>query len=222
MLLSTAAGVRWLLLACGSSLWLPAATFGIVSLRGIVVCSSSSDCSRPRWSHGDCAAGQRGGRGECLTRLDGDGSKLVCAWLKLICPVLPAGWPGVRRRRTERGASVNRLPVPCGVRSLGGGDEAPATDAAEFNVFSEISPRASLRSSVNSSAFLAEAAEHELERLSRCAPLLSRDDRGGRSPSGDLDGDVPPCMLSSGCFTFLRTPPPSSACWRLPHPRRAA
>ena len=116
-------------------------------------------------------------------------------------PVLAAAWPGVRRRRTERGASGHGLPVACGVQSLSGGDEALATDTAEFNVFSEISPRASLRcpSSVNSKAFLAEVPEHELERLKRCAPLLSRDDCGSCkcSPSGDLDGDAPACFIQS-------------------------
>jgi hypothetical protein len=94
------------------------------------------------------------------------------------------------------------LPAPCGVQSLGGGDEALATDAAEFSVFSEISPRASLRcpSSVNS-AFLAEVAEDELERLRRCTPLLSRDERGGRNLSGDLDGDALSIIPSASGYT---------------------
>ena len=126
-------------------------------------------------------------------RLVGDGSKFVWAGLKLMRP--PAGWPGVRRRSTERGASVRCLPAACGVQSLGG-DEAPVTDGAEFSVFTEISPRASLRASSVNSAFLAELAEHELERLNRCAPPLV--DRGSRRRSvGDGDGEEPPCCMSS-------------------------
>ena len=96
------------------------------------------------------------------------------------------------------------LAAPCGVQFLGGGDEALATDVAEFRVFSEISPRASLRgaSSVNR-AFLAEVAEHELERLSRCPPVLSRDERGGRDASGDPNEDAAPPLFIPGSQRML-------------------
>ena len=71
------------------------------------VSSGSSDRSPPRFSHGDCAAGQRGGRGECLIRLEGDGSTLVLA-AKVMFDALAA--PGVARWRLRFCARPGNFP----------------------------------------------------------------------------------------------------------------